>query len=145
VEQDRLDDLRLVNEGDNPHTPTPRTEQGIRLVDLLDTLGPPLLEGARAGGWWDFDDSLRSRSLPLFLRLLPLPSTDVAVPAGVSDHVLALIGDMGGQGGQPVQGGEDLEVSLEDGVHLGAVDDSLGLRLIVQLLLGEGGAEDILG
>jgi hypothetical protein len=52
---------------------------------------------------------------------------------------------MGGQGGQPVQGGEDLEVSLEDGVHLGAVDDSLGLRLIVQLLLGEGGAEDILG
>jgi hypothetical protein len=120
VEQDRLDDLRLVNEGDNPRRPphTPRTEQGIRLVDLLDTLGPPLLEGARAGGWWDFDDSLRSRSLPLFLRLLPLPSTDVAVPAGVSDHVLALIGDMGGQGGQPVQGGKISKFRLRTGCIL---------------------------
>lgn len=28
--------------------PPHRAQQGIRLVDLLDTLGPPLLEGARA-------------------------------------------------------------------------------------------------
>jgi len=146
VEQDLLDDLRLVNEGDYPHSPpTARAQQGIRLVDLLATLGPPLLEGARAGGWWDFDDSLRSRRLPLFLCLLPLPSTDVAVPAIVPDYVLALVGDVRGEGGQPVQGGEDLDVSREDGVHLGAVDDSLGLRLSAQLLLGEGGAEELLG
>ena len=45
----------------------------------------------------------------MFLRLLLLPSTDGAVPTGVPDQVLALVGDMGGQGGQPVQGGEDLE------------------------------------
>ena len=81
----------------------------------------------------------------MFLCLLPLPSTDVAVPAIVPDQVLALVGDVRGEGGQPVQGGEDLEVSREDGVHLGAGDDSLALRLIAQLLLGEGGAEEILG
>ena len=125
--------------------PPPRAQQGIRLVDLLDTQGPPLLEGARAGEWWDFDDSLRSRRLPLFLRLLALPSADGAVPAIVPDQLIALMGEMGGQGGQPVPGEEDLEVSLEDGVHLGAGDDSLALRLIAQLLLGEGGAEEILG
>ncbi len=67
------------------------------------------------GGWLDFDESLRSRSLPLFLCRLPLPSTDGAVPAIVPDQVLALVGEVRGEGGQPVQGGEDLEVSRETG------------------------------
>ncbi len=61
---------------------------------------------------------VRSRRLPLFLCLLPLPSTDVAVPARVPDQVLALVGDVRGEGGQPVQGGEDLEVSRETGCIL---------------------------
>ena len=81
-----------------------------------------------------------------FLLLLPAcPPTRVTVPAGVPHQVLALVGDVRGEGGQPVQGGENLEVSREDGVHLGTVDDSLALRLIAQLLLGEERAEDLLG
>ena len=81
----------------------------------------------------------------MFLRLLPLPSADVAVPARVPDQVLALIEDMGGQGGPLVQDGKRLEVPLEDQVHRGPVNDGLTLWLVQQLPLGGGGAEDVLG
>jgi hypothetical protein len=56
-----------------------------------------------------------------------------------------LIGDMGREGGDPIQHREHLKVSLEDRVHLGAVDYSLALLLIAHLLLRERGTEDILG
>ena len=37
VGEDLLDDLALVNEGNNPHrASTPRTHQWIGLIDLLD-------------------------------------------------------------------------------------------------------------
>jgi hypothetical protein len=58
------------------------------------------------GGWGPLDDAVRSLALPFFLRLLPLPSADVAVPAEVPDQALALIGDMGDEGGEPIQGRE---------------------------------------
>jgi hypothetical protein len=45
---DLFDDLGLVNNGNDPHRSfTPRTAQGIGLIDLLDQLGPALLEGRR--------------------------------------------------------------------------------------------------
>ncbi len=45
VGEDFLDDLALVNEGDDAHgAPTPLTHQRISLIDLLDQLGPALLE-----------------------------------------------------------------------------------------------------
>ena len=47
----------------------------------------------------------------------------VAVSAIVADHLGALVGDMLGDGGQEVGGGEDLEVAVDLGIEPGAVDD----------------------
>ncbi len=74
-----------------------------------------------------------------------LSPADVPVPAIVPDHVLALIGDRGGESGYPIQDGEHFNVSLEDRVRLGVIEDSFAIWMIPQLLPGEGGAEDILG
>ncbi len=52
---------------------------------------------------------------------------------------------MGCDGCDPVQNGEQGKVSLEVRVHLGAVEHGLGIFTVGHLLLGEGGAEDILG
>lgn len=60
--------------------------------------------------------------------------------------MLAVIAEkMGGQGGQPIQDRNHLEVPLEDRVRLGVVDGGLALRRITRLLLEEGRAEDVLG
>jgi hypothetical protein len=62
---------------------------------------------------------------------------EVAVPSVVSDDVLTRIGDMGGEGRQPIEDREHLEVTLEHRAHLGAVDHGPALRMIPHLLLGE--------
>jgi len=49
------------------------------------------------------------------------------------------------EGRYPIQHGVYLEVSFDDGVHFGAVDNRLALGMIAHLLLGEGGTEDVLG
>ncbi len=51
---------------------------------------------------------------------------------------------MGCDGCDPVQDRKDGKVSLEGGIHLGAVKDGLAFFVVGHLLLGEGGAEDIL-
>jgi len=56
-----------------------------------------------------------------------------------------VVGDVSGQRRDPVQSRENLEVPLEDRVHLRPVDDRPGLRLVAHLLLGERGPEDVLG
>ena len=52
---------------------------------------------------------------------------------------------MGGDLRNPVQDREQGIVSLEGGVHLGAVEHGLCIFAVGHLLLGEGGTEDILG
>ena len=52
---------------------------------------------------------------------------------------------MGCDLGDPVQDREQGKVSLEVRVHLGAVEHGLRIFPVGHLLLGEGGAEDILG
>jgi hypothetical protein len=48
VGYDLLDDLGLVNQGNDTHrSPTPRTARRSGHVDLLDKLGSALFEGAR--------------------------------------------------------------------------------------------------
>ena len=50
----------------------------------------------------------------------------VAVPAIVADHLGAFVGTMLGDGGQEVGGAKDLEVAVDLGIELGAVDDGVG-------------------
>ncbi len=45
VAEDLLDDVGLINKGNDAHgAPAPLTHQRISLIDLLDQLGPALLE-----------------------------------------------------------------------------------------------------
>ena len=63
VGENFLDDLALVNEGDDAHrAPTPLTQQRIGLMDLLDQVRPALLEERRAR-WWGNLDRACGRSL----------------------------------------------------------------------------------
>ncbi len=106
---------RSSKKGDDPHRPpTLLPQQEIDRIDLSNVVGPPLRDAARAGGWEHLDDVVRSLASLVFVRLSPPPSADGAAPAGVPDQVLAVSGDMGGQGGQPVQDGTHLEVPRED-------------------------------
>lgn len=102
VGEDLLDGRGLVNEGDDPRgAATPRAERGVGLIDLVDDVRPPVLEGPQYGGRW-YLDHFGQRCFRLSrLGLLPLPPADVAVPAIVSDDMLARIGDTGGQGRKP--------------------------------------------
>ena len=63
----------------------------------------------------------------------------------VTDQLLPFIGDVGCDGGNRVRDREEGKVSLEGGVHLGAVEHGLCIFAVGHLLLGEGGTEDILG
>ena len=48
--EDRVDDLMIENERDDPHLRlTPRANQRVRLVDPLDELSPPAAQEAGAG------------------------------------------------------------------------------------------------
>ena len=51
----------------------------------------------------------------------------------------------GGDLRDPVQDREQGKVSLEGGIHLGAVEHGLGIFPVGHLLVREGGTEDILG
>ena len=63
VGDDLPDDLGLVKKGHDAHrAPTPRTTQGIGLIDFLDELGPALCEGRRDRGWKVSADSLPYQS-----------------------------------------------------------------------------------
>jgi hypothetical protein len=55
-----------------------------------------LLECPGGHGRWGFDKGSRCSARPFVLGFVPLPPADVAVPAVVSDDVLARIRDMGG-------------------------------------------------
>ena len=63
----------------------------------------------------------------------------------VTDQLLPFIGDVGGDLRDSVHDREQGKVSLEVRVHLGAVEHGLCIFAVGHLLLGEGGAEDILG
>ena len=65
VGEDLLDDLALVNKGDDAHrAPTPWTKQEIGLIDLSDELGPALFEHRRARRWGNLNRACgRLRSL----------------------------------------------------------------------------------
>ena len=55
--------------------------------------------------------------------LVALAAHLVGIPAVVADKLEALVGDVLGDGGDKVAGGEDLEVALNLRVEAGAVDD----------------------
>jgi hypothetical protein len=58
--------------------------------------------------------------------------------------VLARVREVRGERREPVACGDDLEVSLQDRVHLGQVNDGPSLGLVPSLLPGERRAEDVL-
>lgn len=62
----------------------------------------------------------------------------------VADDVVPWIRDMRSQGRQPVEDGEHLEIALEHGAHLSAVDHAPALRVIPHFLLGERRAKGVL-
>ncbi len=84
--QDVLTHVRLVDKGDDAHgAPTPCTQQRIGLRDLLDQLGPALLEDRRARRRGNLDGACGRPVLAWLLCLGAFPPIDVAVPAIVAD------------------------------------------------------------
>jgi len=102
VGEDLSNDFGLFNEGDDPHwSRASGAQERIHLVHLLDEPCPRALRG-RDGDLGEFLDGrwLFSLGLPA------LASTDITVPPVVSHQMLPRIGDVSGQGRQPVGGGE---------------------------------------
>jgi len=80
----------VVNKGDDAHrAPTPWTQQGIGLIDLLDELSPALFEHRRARRWGNLNRACGRSSLGWLLYLVALPSADIAVPAIIADRMFA--------------------------------------------------------
>ncbi len=63
----------------------------------------------------------------------------------LADQLLPFIRDVGGDFRDPVQDREQGKVSLEGGIHLGAVEHGFGIFPVGYFLLRERGTEDILG
>ena len=63
----------------------------------------------------------------------------------VADQLLPFVGDMRGEGCNPIQDGKDGEIFLEDGVHLRAIENRFRLLLVSHFLQRKWGTEDILG
>ena len=86
--QNFLNDVGLVNKGDDAHgAPTPLTQQGIGLIDLLDQLGPALFEKRRARRWGNLDNSGGRCVLSLLFGLLAFPPIDVTEPTIIAEKM----------------------------------------------------------
>lgn len=72
-----------------------------------------------------------ARPLGFVPASFPPPPTVFAVPAGVRHQVLSLIGDVRGEGCQPIHDWKHLEVAIEDKAHLAIAVDSAGRIYIV--------------
>ena len=76
VGEDLFDDRGLVNDSDDPHgAPAPWAAQPIRLIDLLDEAGPPVLEGPRDRGRWyleEFSHGIFPTGTIMGTQVLPL-------------------------------------------------------------------------
>src|SRR5262245_21086305 len=69
----------------------------------------------------------------------------IAVVAVVADQLLPFVGDMRGEGCNPIQDGKDGEVFLEDGIHLRPIENRFRLLLVSHFLHRKWRTEDILG
>ncbi len=76
---------------------------------------------------------------------MAFPPIDVTIPAIVPEQMFSPIWDMGGDGSDPIQHGEDLTTALEDTMHVEPIDDRASRGLAAHLLEGEWGFEDTLG
>ncbi len=74
--------------------------------------------------------------------LLSLSPEDVTVGAIVTDQLFSLIGDVGGDLGDPVQDRKQGKVSLEVRVHLGAVEHGLCIFVVGQMVTFKTGIEE---
>ena len=149
----QVDDLALVDEGHDPHLALAiRADEGVGLPDFLDEV-PPFLGWDAPGLVFGHVDDLHAL-LHLFVRLLffvaflTLSPHLVGVPAVVTHKLKTLVGDVLGDGGDKVAGGEDLKVAVNLGVHAGTVDDGAVLvdgvgRLELHFFGREGVADDL--
>ena len=148
-----LDHLPFVNEGHNTHLALAvGTDEWVGLPDFLDEV-PPFLGRNTAGLVFGHVDDLHAlcHLFGLFLLLgafLALAAHLIGIPAVVAHELKALVGDVLGDGGDKVAGGEDLKVAMDLGVHAGAVDDGAVLvhgvgRLEFHFLGRERVADDI--
>ena len=111
--EDIPDHRPIFAETDDPHCPvTFRTDQGIYLVYLLNQPGPTFPESLFVSPRFeDARDGVIQTFLPAFTP------RDVAVVSVVTHHLLAPVGDVGAQVGQPFQGGEALACSAVFGCY----------------------------
>ncbi len=141
--EDFLDDARIVNDGDNAHRVlADRAAEGVHVPDPEDEVAPAF------GGQFERRGRRDARAANHQLGrqgALADAAHFVGVPAVVTDHLGAFVGDVLGDGGQEVGGGEDLEVSVDFGIETGAVDDQVAGRLQRHLFDRERVAEDVLG
>ena len=120
--------LLLVNHGDDAHQVlAPGTDQWVSVPDLLDEVAP-FLGGDLGRGRWEAGRAQGIGGGAAALGPVALAAHFVGVPAVVADHLSAFVGDMLGDGGQEVHGGEDLEVAVDLGVQFGTVDDGVAGR-----------------
>jgi len=92
-------DLGVLDERNHAHRPlTLGAGEGVNLVDFLDEPCPVL---AVPLGWFIGLQDGRDQSVLVYL--LALTPTDVAVVAIVTNHLFALIGNMGTHSSEPLQ------------------------------------------
>ena len=117
--EDLFYDFLALNESDDGHRPMALgTSQRVYLIDFLYQPCPVL---AAPLGW--FIGLQDARHPSVFICLLPLTPTDVAVVAIVTNHLFALVGNMRTHGGEPLQRIKGLLVFsiLRSEEHLGFI------------------------
>ena len=146
--EDLLGDDAGVDERNYPHLVcTTRTHERVGFPHLFDQLAPFRRGDAARFVFGHVDDLYGvAGGLGRFKSLfLTLAAHLIAIPAVVADQLKALVGDVLGDGGDKVAGGEDLKVALNLGVMAGAVDDGAAAFLDLHLFDGERIADDVLG
>ena len=140
--EDAPHDKRIVDQREYAHRAVAlRTFEWIGFVDLANQPRPSRL-GARGELAHGLDGRYaRRRRILALLSLRPLPARAIGVPADIAHQVLVAVRDVPAQQLQPLRPGHHLEVSLQPEVHLGAIDDGAGGRVVGHLLKGHRGAQ----
>ena len=141
--KDLLDDPFVVNDGDDTHgVVADRAAERVDVPDPQDEVAPAFggqFEGRGRGEAGTANHQFRGQST------LAEAAHFVGVPAVVADHLGALVGDVLGDGGEEVGGGEELEIAIDFGVKPGAVGDGVVGGFESHLLDREWVAQDVLG
>ena len=95
-------------------------DQRVGVPHLQDQVAP-LFGGQFGGRWWRAGRAQGCGGGAAVLGAVALAAHLVGIPVVVADHLRAFVGDVLGDGGQEIGGGEDFEVAVDFGIELGAV------------------------